>query len=112
MSVETIALVLIVGCLWCSIIMVQSFFVYDLAYRYTKQGGDNGVALMGWLSAFGLATLVPGLILYYRIKSKEPSFFLQRLSPGWYEYPQVPGLLRWWDGQQWTMKTATINYYW
>lgn len=41
------------------------------AYRYTKNGGDNGIALFGWMLLFGLASLIPGLGIYLWYKSKK-----------------------------------------
>ena len=40
---------------------VQMFLGYGTAYRLTKQGGDNGVSLFGWMFLMSLAALIPGL---------------------------------------------------
>jgi hypothetical protein len=50
--------------LWYAIAIVQGMFSYGTAYRYTKNGGDDGVALYGWSMVFGLASLIPGLGFY------------------------------------------------
>jgi len=45
-------------------VAVQMFFGYGTAYRLTKRGSDNGVALFGWLFVMGLASVIPGLGIY------------------------------------------------
>ena len=50
--------------LWSICVTVQTFFGYGTAYRLTKRGGDNGVALFGWFIAMGFAGLIPGLGFY------------------------------------------------
>jgi hypothetical protein len=55
---------------WGILYFVQVFLVYGTAYRYTKRGGDNGVALWGWLIVFNLAAYIPGLGIYLWHKSK------------------------------------------
>ena len=58
--------------LWVVCMYVQMFLGYGTAYRATKKGGDNGVALFGWLIVYGwLAAMVPGLGWYLWNKSKE-----------------------------------------
>lgn len=57
--------------IWNIIYIVQVFFAYGTAYRYTKKGGDNGIAFFGWFLAFSLASLVPGLGIYLWHKSKK-----------------------------------------
>lgn len=57
--------------LWYIMVYVQVFFAYGTAYRYTKRGGDNGVALFGWMFVFSLAALIPGLGIYLWHKSKD-----------------------------------------
>jgi hypothetical protein len=57
--------------IWYIVYIVQAFFAYGTAYRYTKNGGDNGVALFGWLLLFGLASIIPGLGIYLWYKSKK-----------------------------------------
>jgi len=65
------------------------------AYRLTKNGSDNGVALFGWLIAMQLAALIPGLgfLLWkkYRdedefeknsTKHRKPSRFDEAMPPG------------------------------
>ena len=50
--------------MWYVMTVVQAFFAYGTAYRRTKAGGDNGVALWGWLLVYGLAATIPGLGIY------------------------------------------------
>ena len=64
---------LIIMVIWYVITAVQSLLAYGTAYRRTKAGGDNGVALFGWLLVYGLAAMVPGLGIYLWHKSKEVS---------------------------------------
>jgi len=59
--------------LWCVVVFIQSFFALGTAYRLTKRGGDNGLALWGWLFVLGLASLVPGLGIYLWTKYKDDS---------------------------------------
>ena len=58
--------------LWYICWIVQTFLAYGTAYRLTKQNGDNGVALCGWLMVFSLAAAVPGLGFYLWHKYKQP----------------------------------------
>jgi len=53
---------------------VQLFLSYGTAYRYTKRGGDNGVALFGWFLVFALASIIPGLGIYLWSKSRKEDF--------------------------------------
>ncbi|MDR1358948.1 MAG: hypothetical protein LBJ48_06305 [Coriobacteriales bacterium] len=53
---------------WYVLVMVQSYLSYGTAYRWAKGGGDNGLALVGWLLVFGAASLIPGLGLYFWFK--------------------------------------------
>jgi len=50
--------------LWYIIVLVQGIFSYGTAYRLTKNGGDNGVALFGWTLVMSFANLIPGLGIY------------------------------------------------
>lgn len=50
--------------LWIILAMVQTLLGYGTAYRLTKAGSDNGVALFGWLLIMGLAASIPGLGIY------------------------------------------------
>lgn len=54
------------------IAIVQVFFAFGTAYRLTKKGGDNGVALFGWFFVLYLASMIPGLGIYlwFRYKDK------------------------------------------
>ena len=56
---------------WYVVVIVQTFFGYGTAYRWTKNGGDNGAALFGWMIVTSLAALIPGLGIYLWNKSKE-----------------------------------------
>lgn len=49
----------------------QAFMAYGTAYRLTKRGGDNGIALFGWWFVIGLASAVPGLGIYLWYKYKD-----------------------------------------
>jgi len=51
--------------------MVQGFLNYGTAYRLTKKGGDNGVALFGWWLVLGFAAIIPGLGIYLWVRNRE-----------------------------------------
>ena len=58
--------------IWIAVYMVQIFLGYGTAYRKTKQGGDNGLALFGWCIVFcNFAALVPGLGIWLWYRNKE-----------------------------------------
>jgi len=57
--------------LWQIAVAVQVTLSYGTAYRLTKNGGDNGVALYGWFFLLGLASLIPGLGLYFWSKYRD-----------------------------------------
>ena len=50
---------------------VQVLFGYGTAYRLTKRGGDNGVALVGWMFVMSLASVIPGLGFYLWFKYRD-----------------------------------------
>lgn len=56
---------------WEVLVIVQIFLGYGTAYRLTKRGGDNGVALCGWFIVMTLASYIPGLGIYLWLKHKE-----------------------------------------
>jgi len=56
---------------WYVVSIIQMFMGFGTAYRLTKNGGDNGVALWGWLFVMGLVAAIPGLGIYLWIKYKE-----------------------------------------
>ncbi|MCL1890917.1 MAG: hypothetical protein FWG00_02665 [Coriobacteriia bacterium] len=66
---------------WMGIIYVQLFLSYGTAYRLTKRGMDNGVALFGWFLLLGLAALVPGLGIYLWYRYREKQQGTQELEP-------------------------------
>lgn len=68
MDLPVIAIV--VYAVWYVIFMVQGVLAYGTAYRLTKRGGDNGVALFGWTLVIGLASIVPGLGIYLWIRNR------------------------------------------
>jgi hypothetical protein len=45
--------------------IVQCFFSYGTAYRRTRAGGGDGLALYGWMVVFQLASMIPGLGIYF-----------------------------------------------
>ncbi len=51
--------------------VVQIFFAYGTAYRLTKRGGDNGIALFGWMLLMIFASIIPGLGIYLWAKNKD-----------------------------------------
>lgn len=57
--------------LWQIIAFVQELLSFGTAYRLTKRGGDNGVALWGWFFALSFASLIPGLGIYLWYKYKD-----------------------------------------
>ncbi|MCL2377096.1 MAG: hypothetical protein FWC76_06850 [Defluviitaleaceae bacterium] len=57
--------------LWQILIVVQNCLGLGTAYRLTKNGGDNGVALWGWLLVMGLASIIPGLGIYLWVKYRD-----------------------------------------
>jgi len=57
--------------IWYVIVVVQCFLNYGTAYRFTKSSGGSGVDLYGWNKILGLASLVPGLGVYFWFKGKE-----------------------------------------
>ncbi len=65
---ENVGMVLYI--VWYLIFFVQIFFSYGTAYRLTKKGGDNGVALFGWFLLLEIASIIPGLAIYFWIKTK------------------------------------------
>ena len=56
--------------LWIAVIIYQSCLGYGTAYRLTKRGADNGVALFLWLLVTSIAAIVPGLGFYIWNKHK------------------------------------------
>ncbi|MCL1786699.1 MAG: hypothetical protein FWG38_01825 [Defluviitaleaceae bacterium] len=57
--------------LWTISTVVQVYMGYGTAYRFTKNGGDNGVALFGWMLVCSLAALIPGLGVWLWLKHKD-----------------------------------------
>jgi hypothetical protein len=57
--------------LWLIQMSIQMFLSYGTAYRLTKRGGDNGIALYGWILLLGLASMVPGLGVYLWLKNRD-----------------------------------------
>jgi len=55
---------ILLALLWYVCVFVQSLLGLGTAYRLTKNGGDNGVALWGWLFLMNLVALIPGLGFY------------------------------------------------
>ncbi|MDP4121424.1 MAG: hypothetical protein Q8876_10300 [Bacillota bacterium] len=56
--------------IWYILTAVQEFFAYGTAYRQTKLGGDDGVALFGWLLVYSFAAMIPGLGIYFWYKNR------------------------------------------
>jgi len=51
--------------------MIQAFLGFGTAYRLTKNGGDNGVSLFGWMFLMQLVSVIPGLGIYIYIRCKD-----------------------------------------
>jgi len=47
---------------------------YGTAYKLAKNGGDNGVALWGWLLLMQLASVIPGLGIYLWKKYRDEDY--------------------------------------
>ena len=56
--------------IWTAITLFQALLGYGTAYRLTKKGADNGVALFGWIVAMSFAAMIPGLGYYLWNKYK------------------------------------------
>ena len=56
---------------WLICTVIQNLLGYGTAYRLTKNGGDNGTALYGWMIVIGLASLIPGLGVYLWLKYQD-----------------------------------------
>ncbi|MDR0273247.1 MAG: hypothetical protein LBI27_08035 [Clostridiales bacterium] len=56
---------------WYFITIIQMFFSYGTAYRLTKNGGDNGIALFGWMFVLSLASMIPFLGIYLWFKYRD-----------------------------------------
>ncbi|MCL2556671.1 MAG: hypothetical protein FWE03_06645 [Firmicutes bacterium] len=54
---------------WMIFYVIQLFMGFGTAYRWTKKGGNNGVALFGWIFVTGLLAAIPGLGVYMWRKS-------------------------------------------
>lgn len=61
----------IIGVLWYLLAVVQTLLSIGTAYRLTKNGGDNGIALWGWMLLLNICSMVPGLGIYLWFKYKE-----------------------------------------
>ncbi|MCL2444201.1 MAG: hypothetical protein FWD13_12170 [Treponema sp.] len=59
---------------WYVIFFIQTFMSYGTAYRWTKRGGDNGIALFGWFIVLGFASLIPGLGIALWAGSKNDNY--------------------------------------
>jgi hypothetical protein len=57
--------------LWKILVVIQGILSFGTAYRLTKKGGDNGLALWGWFIVFEFVSLVPGLGIYMWFKYKD-----------------------------------------
>ena len=64
-------IILVIYFLWLLLFVIQGYLGYGTAYRLTKRGSDNGVALFGWMIVTGLAALVPGLGIWLWIKYRD-----------------------------------------
>jgi hypothetical protein len=59
--------------LWYIVYAIQTFLSFGTAYRLTKNGGDDGPSLFGWLFVMNLAAIIPGLgfYLWFKCRDKE-----------------------------------------
>ena len=70
---------MVIWILWYLFYVVQLVMAYGTAYRAAKSGGDNGVSLFGWMFVYGMASMVPGLGIYFWVKSRKTP---ERALPG------------------------------
>ncbi len=61
----------VVVALYTACYAVQYYLAFGTAYRRTRRGGNNGLALFGWLIVYSLAALVPGLGFYLWVRSND-----------------------------------------
>ena len=83
------ALIYLIYIPWLIFYAIQYFLAYGTAYRVTKNGGDNGLSLFGWLFVFHLAANVPGLgiFLWYKHRYTGTDFVRQSSSA---KYRSIP----------------------
>ncbi len=67
------------------------------------RGGDRTVM---WLLIGVAALLLLGALLAWLSAGRQAGVSSPQLSPGWYDDPDSPKSLRYWDGVRWTEKTA------
>lgn len=63
-------IVFFVGFIYFCVFVWQVFLGYGTAYRLTKESGDNGSSLFGWLLLTTLSAIIPGLGFYVWNKYK------------------------------------------
>ncbi len=63
--------IVVIILLWYIVIIVQEFLNYGTAYRLTRNGGNNGLALFGWMLVLSLAAIIPGLCIYLWFKYRD-----------------------------------------
>ena len=96
----TTAVIMIIYFAWYVFYIVQLFLSYGTAYRKTKANGDNGVSLFGWMFLYALASMIPGLGIYFWKKSKSISVPAHQSPQPQYAQPQAYQQQLYQQGQQ------------
>jgi hypothetical protein len=100
---------LVIVCFVFGLLGFQVWGIVDVVRRPDHQWRAIGQEKMLWLLVVLLAGL-PGVIVYLAIaKPKFERMPALACPPGWYPDPVVHGIVRYWDGLQWTQHVTQVG---